>query len=234
MPVPASAASPFAPEAGRAPYRAVVFDWDGTLLDSTHHIVGALLGACRDLGLREPTREQAGWVIGLSLQAALHQLVPELRADQADAFAERYKAHFMHLLADMHLFEGQAQLLRDLHARGVVLAVATGKSRRGLDTSIDRLGLQGLFQATRTVDEARGKPDPDMLEQLLLELDLAADAVLMVGDTTHDVLMAKAADIDSLAVSYGAHRASLLESAQPTALVNTVADMQSWIRARVV
>jgi phosphoglycolate phosphatase len=221
-------------DAGRPAYQAVIFDWDGTLLDSTHHIVGALIGACRDLGLREPTREQAGWVIGLSLQAALYQQVPELKADQVDAFAQRYKAHFMHLLADMHLFEGQAQLLRDLHARGVVLAVATGKSRQGLDTSIERLGLQGLFRATRTVDEARGKPDPDMLEQLLSELDLAPGSALMVGDTTHDVLMAKAAGIDSLAVSYGAHRASLLESARPTAMVGTVLDMQAWIRARAV
>ncbi|MGB6243101.1 MAG: HAD-IA family hydrolase [Castellaniella sp.] len=228
------AASPAAsPAVVVNPYQAVVFDWDGTLLDSTHHIVGALLAACRDLGLREPTREQAGWVIGLSLQTALRQLVPDLRADQADAFAERYKAHFMHLLGEMHLFDGQAQLLRDLHARGIVLAVATGKSRQGLNTSIERLGLQGLFQATRTVDEARGKPDPDMLEQLLMELDLAPETVLMVGDTTHDVLMAKAAGIDSLAVSYGAHRASLLESSQPTALVGTVPDMQAWILARV-
>ncbi len=228
-----AAAGPIA-DSGRAAYQAVIFDWDGTLLDSTHHIVGALIGACRDLGLREPTREQAGWVIGLSLQTALYQLVPELRADQADAFAERYKTHFRRLLVDMHLFDGQAQLLRDLHAQGVALAVATGKSRLGLDTSIERLGLQDLFRATRTVDEARGKPDPDMLEQLLVELDLAPGSVLMVGDTTHDVLMAKAAGIDSLAVSYGAHRASLLESARPTALVGTVPDMQAWIRARVV
>lgn len=231
---PASASSLSVLAPGGAPYQAVIFDWDGTLLDSTHHIVGALLGACRDLNLREPTREQAGWVIGLSLQAALHQLVPELRADQTDAFIARYKTHFTRLLSDMHLFDGQAQLLRDLHAQGVVLAVATGKSRRGLDHSIDQLGLHGLFQATRTADEARGKPDPDMLEQLLLELDLVPDAALMVGDTTHDVLMAKAAGVDSLAVSYGAHRASLLESAQPTALVGTVPDMQSWIRARVI
>lgn len=219
------------PQAG--PYRAVIFDWDGTLLDSTHHIVGALLGACRDLGLREPSREEAGWVIGLSLQAALYQLVPDLRADRTDAFIERYKLHFMRLQAEMHLFEGQAQLLRDLRARGVVLGVATGKSRRGLDMSIEHLGLRGLFHATRTADDARGKPDPDMLEQLLSELDLAPGDALMVGDTTHDVLMARAARVDSLAVSYGAHRASLLQSAQPTALVDTVPDMQAWVRARV-
>ncbi len=213
-------------------YRAVIFDWDGTLLDSTHHIVGALLGACRDLGLREPSREEAGWVIGLSLQAALYRLVPDLGADRVDAFVERYRAHFMALQHEMRLFEGQAGLLRDLSAGGAVLGVATGKSRRGLDESIERLGLRDLFRATRTADEARGKPDPDMLLQLLAELDLAPDSVLMVGDTTHDVLMARAAGVDSLAVAYGAHAPSLLESARPTALAATVPDMQAWIRAR--
>lgn len=214
-------------------YRAVIFDWDGTLLDSTHHIVGALLGACRDLGLREPSREEAGWVIGLSLQAALYRLVPELGADRVDDFVDRYRTHFMALQHEMHLFEGQAQLLRDLSAGGSVLGVATGKSRRGLDDSIRRLGLQEVFRATRTVNEARGKPDPDMLLQLLAELDLDPAAVLMVGDTTHDVLMARAAGVDSLAVAYGAHAASLLESARPTAMAATVPDMQAWIRARV-
>jgi phosphoglycolate phosphatase len=210
----------------------VIFDWDGTLLDSTHHIVGALLGACRDLELRVPSREEAGWVIGLSLQAALYRLVPDLGADRVDAFIDRYRTHFMALQHEMHLFEGQAGLLRALSAGGAVLGVATGKSRRGLDESIERLGLRDLFRATRTADEARGKPDPDMLLQLLAELDLAPDSVLMVGDTTHDVLMARAAGVDSLAVAYGAHAPALLESARPTALAATVSDMQAWIRAR--
>jgi len=213
-------------------YRAVIFDWAGTLLDSTHHIVGALLGACRDLGLREPSREEAGWVIGLSLQAALYRLVPDLGADRVDIFVQRYRAHFMALQHEMRLFEGQDLLLRELSAGGAALGVATGKSRRGLDESIERLGLRDLFRATRTADEARGKPDPDMLLQLLAELGLAPESVLMVGDTTHDVLMARAAGVDSLAVAYGAHAPSLLESAGPTALVATVPDMQAWIRSR--
>ncbi|MFC4298252.1 HAD-IA family hydrolase [Castellaniella hirudinis] len=230
-PIATSSASSLA-AAPAARYRAVIFDWDGTLLDSTYHIVEALLGACRDLGLREPSREEAGWVIGLSLQAALYRLVPELGADRQDAFVDRYRAHFMALQHEMHFFEGQTQLLRDLHAGGAILGVATGKSRRGLDDSIERLDLRGLFRATRTVDEARGKPDPDMLLQLLDELDLDPGTVLMVGDTTHDVLMAQAAGVDSLAVAYGAHKPSLLESARPTALAATVPEMQAWIRAR--
>ncbi|WP_066455533.1 HAD family hydrolase [Castellaniella caeni] len=230
--MPEHPTSPFQPQAAQAAYQAVIFDWDGTLLDSTHHITGALIAACRDLDLREPSREEAGWVIGLSLQAALYRLVPELPAGQVERFVERYKFHFMQLQTDMHLFDGQAQLLRDLHARGVILGVATGKTRLGLDRSIELLGLDGIFQATRTADEARGKPDPDMLEQLLVELALPPEAALMVGDTTHDILMAHAAHVDSLAVSYGAHRASLLETANPTAQVATVTDMQAWVRAR--
>ena len=215
------------------PYRAIIFDWDGTLLDSTHHIVGALRGACGDLGLRVPSREEAGWVIGLSLQAALYRLAPDLDAGRMDEFIDRYRTHFMALQHEMHLFEGQAQLLRDLSTAGAILGVATGKSRRGLDESIRRLDLHGLFGATRTADDARGKPDPDMLLQLLDVLSLTPDTVLMVGDTTHDVLMAQAAGVDSLAVSYGAHAAHLLASARPTAQVDTVADMQAWIRACV-
>lgn len=222
-----------APEPSRrfGPYRAVVFDWDGTLMDSTHHIVGSLIAACRDLGLHEPSAQEAGWVIGLSLQSALYRLVPELSAGNVDAFVDRYRVHFQQLQNEMVLFDGQAALLRELHARGVVLGVATGKSRRGLDVAIDRLGLQAVFDATRCADEARGKPDPDMLEQLLAEWGLAPGDVLMVGDTTHDVRMAQAARVDSLAVAYGAHSLAELESTRPSALARTVPDMQAWVRA---
>jgi phosphoglycolate phosphatase len=172
-------------------------------------------------------------VIGLSLQAALYRLVPDLRADNVDAFIERYKTHFRSLQQALCLFEGQDALLRELHARGVRLGVATGKSRRGLDAQIARLGLEAVFDATRCADEAPGKPAPDMLEQLMLELDLAPDELVMVGDTAHDVQMAQAARVDSLAVGYGAHDPGELESARPTALVLTVPEMQAWVRARV-
>ncbi|CAM5198225.1 Phosphoglycolate phosphatase OS=Castellaniella defragrans OX=75697 GN=HNR28_003021 PE=4 SV=1 [Castellaniella defragrans] len=214
-------------------YRAVIFDWDGTLMDSTHHITGALIAACRDLGLHEPTAQEAGWVIGLSLQAALYRLVPELNPDNVDAFIDSYKSHFHQLQHEMHLFEGQEQLLRELHAQGVVLGVATGKSRKGLDAMLSRLDLGSVFDATRSADEARGKPDPDMLEQLMLELDVPPEEMVMVGDTAHDILMARAAEVDSLAVGYGAHAIPELVSAEPTALAATVAQMQGWVRGHV-
>lgn len=207
-------------------YELVVFDWDGTLMDSTQHIVGAIQGACSDLGLAVPNREQASWVIGMSLQAALYKLVPELDAENVDKFIARYRFHFNQLQHQISLFEGQQDLLQTLHSKGVKLAVATGKSRLGLDTFIARLGLQDIFQITKTVDEAKGKPDPDMLEQIKLELAVPASTMLMVGDTTHDILMAHAAGVDSLAVCYGAHARALLEQAEPTFMAATVAEMQ--------
>lgn len=214
-------------------YQAVIFDWDGTLFDSTAAIVGALQGACRDLSLPVPSREKAAWVIGLSLQASLYHLVPELDARHVDRFVAQYRQHFTVLQEEIRLFEGQARLLTDLDAAGVALGIATGKSRRGLDSALSRLNLHGLFRATRCADEARGKPDPDMLIQLLPILGFEPGEVLMVGDTTHDVQMAQAAGVDSLAVAYGAHDRDSLQAAHPTALVATPAAMQAWLRRRV-
>lgn len=212
------------------PYKAVVFDWDGTLMDSTHYIVGAIQGACADLELAVPTARDASWVIGMSLQAALYKLVPELDEKNVDLFIKRYGYHYRRLQHEICMFDGQIDLLNKLKEKGALLGVATGKSRRGLDTYIQQLNLSHTFDVTKTVDEARGKPDPDMLFQIMQELDLSADSVLMVGDTTHDVLMANAAGVDSLAVSYGAHAKDLLFDAKPTALVDTVPDMQHWLK----
>ncbi|MER1966181.1 HAD-IA family hydrolase [Castellaniella sp. GW247-6E4] len=213
-------------------YRAVIFDWDGTLMDSTQHIVAALRSACADLGLPLPSVEEASWVIGLSIEAALYRLVPDLTSERMEAFAERYRAHFLSQDREQQLFPGQDAFLRGLHQRGVVLGVATGKSRRGLDRALDALALREVFQATRCADEAAGKPDPAMLEQLLHELSLEPFEVVMVGDTTHDVLMARYAGVDSLAVSYGAHSRKELGTAEPTALASSVGDMQAWLLAR--
>ncbi|HUH39645.1 MAG TPA: HAD-IA family hydrolase [Castellaniella sp.] len=213
-------------------YRAVVFDWDGTLMDSTGHIVSALQGACTDLGLAVPTAEAASWVIGLSIENALYRLVPDLNEQEMAAFVNRYRERFLAQDRGLRLFPGLEIFLRGLHARGMVLGVATGKTRRGLDRALDALSLQEVFRATRCADEAAGKPDPAMLEQLLIEFDLEPFEVIMVGDTTHDVLMARNAGVDSLAVSYGAHPRQVLGAAEPTALVSTVADMQSWLLAR--
>lgn len=214
-------------------YDAVVFDWDGTLMDSTHHIVSSLQRACADLDLPVPSAQEAAWVIGMSLEGALYRIAPDLEADRMQAFVQRYREHYLHGDDEPPLFEGVAGFLAELRSGGVALGVATGKSRRGLDRAIRVLGLQGVFRATRCADEAAGKPDPAMLRQLLDEFSMAPEQVLMVGDTSHDIWMARNAGVDSLAVSYGAHPRNELDQAEPTALVSSVTAMRDWVRARV-
>ncbi len=210
-------------------YKAVVFDWDGTLMDSTNHIVRAITNTCQDMGMPKPSHSQASWVIGMSLQSALYKLVPDLNADNVEEFIKLYQYHSSKTQLQVELFPGQVDLLKQLHAKNIMLAVATGKTRPGLDVFLQRLGLVDIFQVTKTVTEANGKPDPDMLQQIMLELDLAPESIIMVGDTTHDIFMAHAAGIDSMAVAYGAHSKEELLSAKPTILLDSVGAMQNWL-----
>src|SRR5690606_20180539 len=184
-------------------YSAVIFDWDGTVMDSTHSIVSAIQNACADLSLPVPSRNDASWVIGLSLESALYRCAPTLSADQYPQFLDRYRHHFFSRDADMVLFEGVEHVFSDLKNRQVVLGVATGKSRLGLDRVLQAAQLHSVFDATRCADESMGKPHPAMLFELMDELSLEPEQVLMVGDTTHDIHMAAAAGIDSMAVTYG-------------------------------
>jgi len=214
-------------------YRAVVFDWDGTVMDSTHSIVSAIQGACADLGLPIPDASRASWVIGLSLEAALYHAVPTLTAGQMSAFLGRYRKHFLARDTEMTLFPGIRGFFDELRARGVRLAVATGKSRAGLDRVLKAAGLQALFECTRCADESMGKPDPAMLHEIMAALDLPADQLIMVGDTAHDIRMAANAGVDSVAVAYGAHDKQTLLLAEPTVMVADVAEMRSWLLDRV-
>lgn len=213
-------------------YSAVVFDWDGTVMDSTHSIVAAIQGACADLELPIPDASRASWVIGLSLEAALYHAVPTLDADRMPLFLDRYRWHFRRRGTDMVLFDGVRDLLEDLVRRGVRLAVATGKSRLGLDRALAQTGLGPLFACTRCADEAPGKPDPTMLREILNELALDAGDAVMVGDTAHDVLMASNAEVDSVAVTYGAHDRQTLSLAGPAAMVSSVGELSDWLRER--
>lgn len=213
-------------------YNAVVFDWDGTVMDSTHAIVAAIQGTCADLGLPIPDASRASWVIGLSLEAALYHAVPTLGADQMPLFLNSYRAHFMRRNTDMVLFEGVRDLFDELAGRGVSLAVATGKSRPGLDRVLAEGGLEHVFACTRCADEAPGKPDPTMLREIVDTLGLDPDRVVMVGDTAHDVQMASNAGMDSVAVTYGAHDRQTLLLAKPTAMVSSVAELRDWLGDR--
>jgi phosphoglycolate phosphatase len=209
----------------------IVFDWDGTLMDSTATIVRSIQGACRDLGLAEPSDDAARHIIGLGLNEAIAQLLPELPESEFPHLIERYRYYYLGKDHEIPLFTGAEVVVRDLHAAGFLLGVATGKSRRGLDRGLDHTGLRPYFHATRCADECFSKPHPEMLEQLMDELGMARGRTLMIGDTSHDLLMAKNAGVASLAVSYGAHaRADLLTHA-PLECVGNIQEMETWLLA---
>ncbi|ALO37395.1 HAD family hydrolase [Alcaligenes faecalis] len=214
-------------------YAAVLFDWDGTVMDSTYSIASSIQLASADLELPVPSIQQASWVIGLSLESALYRAVPDLTAEQMPLFLERYRYHFMQRDPHIKLFDGILPFMGELRGRQIALGVATGKSRQGLDRVLQQVNLSTFFDATRCADETRSKPDPEMLHQLLAELMLEPEQVLMVGDTVHDIHMAANAGMDSVAVTYGAHDPQTLAKAEPTVMVDNVAQMRDWVLARI-
>jgi phosphoglycolate phosphatase len=189
----------------------------------------AMIGAASDLGLPVPTEAQARWVIGMGLLEAVHYAVPAIRREQLPAFIERYRVHYLKRDAELKLFEGIPELLRGLDAAGVPLAVATGKSRAGLNRALVQTGLGPRFAATRCADEGAPKPDPWMLRDLGDTLQVEPARMVMIGDTTHDVGMAKAAGAVSIAVLYGAHDPDSLKASQPDALLGSVAELGAWL-----
>ncbi len=207
----------------------LVFDWDGTLLDSTSAIVAAIQAACRDLGLPEPSDTRASHVIGLGLADALRYAVPTLTEHRFPEMIERYRYHYLSRDHELDLFSGVVDLVSGLHAAGFHLAVATGKSRAGLGRSMARSGLAEYFSATRCADECHSKPHPQMLKELLSEFFLPPDRALMIGDTTHDLQMASNAGVAALAVSYGAHPADVLDSMNPLARLHSVEELGNWL-----
>lgn len=211
----------------------VVFDWDGTLMDSAAAIVRAILAACRDLGLPEPPEERVRYVIGLGLGDALRHAVPELDVEAYPRMVERYRHHYLSADHELTLFPGVPGMIDWLAEEGKLLAVATGKSRLGLDRALSHSGLGPRFHATRCADECFSKPHPAMLEELMDELGVARDRTLMIGDTTHDLQMAHNAGVAGLAVGFGAHGRAELEAARPLAYVETPAALEQWLRGNV-
>lgn len=208
----------------------LVFDWDGTLLDSTRAIVGAMQAACRDLELPEPTDEHARQVIGLGLADALRHSAPDLSLDQFPQMIERYRHHYLSHDHELSLFEGVFELVAELYSSGFVLAVATGKSRLGLDRALIASNLGQYFSATRCADECFSKPHPQMLEELMQEFSIPPERTLMIGDTTHDLQMAINAEVAGLAVTYGAHSIQALGSLNPLARLHSVKELADWLR----
>ena len=209
----------------------IVFDWDGTIVDSTAMIALCIQNAAADLGLTVPTLEQASHVIGLGLHDALSRAVPELTAGRIEEFSARYRHHWFACEHEVVLFDGIREMLVELSERGLPLAVATGKSRRGLARAFDQTGLGALFDASRCADETHPKPHPAMLLELAEELTVEPARIVMIGDTTHDLEMAAAAGAAGIGVTYGAHPRDQLAACGPAALVSDVVELRQWLHA---
>lgn len=210
----------------------IVFDWDGTLMDSEARIVACLQAAFRDLGWPELPPEQAREVIGLGLEEALARLLPQGSPEQRAALAARYRYHF---LGDeqlpSELFPGAREVLEWLSAQGYLLAIATGKSRVGLNKSLAETGLRPFFAATRTADETRSKPHPQMLLELMDELGARPAETLMIGDTEYDLEMAQGAGVKALAVCHGVHPPERLLVHRPLACLDSLWAVRDWLAA---
>jgi phosphoglycolate phosphatase len=207
----------------------IAFDWDGTLFDSTAIITRCIQLAVVDVGGRLPSDKDAAYVIGLGLMQALAHAAPDVPVEKYSELGARYKHHYLAHQDDISLFDGVLPMLADLKARNHVLTVATGKSRRGLNDALQASELQGLFDGSRTADETAGKPNPLMLQELMQEFGVAAERVLMVGDTTHDLQMARNAGCPSVGVSYGAHEPESFTQLSPLVVAHSVAELHTWL-----
>jgi phosphoglycolate phosphatase len=210
-------------------YQLIIFDWDGTLMDSTRLIASCLQNACRDIGLAVPEFVDARFVIGLGLTETVRYVAPEADPDEARRLVERYRHHFLAREHEGTLYAGVPEMLADLHGKGRRLAVATGKARRGLERALDTTGLRQWFETTRCADEGLAKPHPDMVHVILDCTGVQAADALLVGDTIHDLDLAANAGVDAVAVNYGAHDAALLVTRPAKAIVSSVPELHEWL-----
>jgi len=208
----------------------IAFDWDGTLFDSTAIIARCIQAAVLDVGGQEPSDEAASYVIGMGLMQALAHAAPDVPKERYPLLGDRYRHHYFAIQHEINLFEGVLPMLAELKTRGHLLAVATGKSRRGLDEALATSALAGTFDASRTADQTAGKPDPLMLRELMAEFDVPPGRTLMIGDTTHDLQMALNAGCASVGVSYGAHEPEAFVELKPLVVAHDVAQLRDWLR----
>lgn len=212
-------------------YDLIVFDWDGTVMDSTAVIAGSIQAACRDLQLTVPSDEAARHVIGLGLQQALRHAVPDAPEEMYEPLVARYRHHFLAQDGAIPLFDGARETIAELHDAGYFLGVATGKNRNGLDRALTSTGMKQYFHATRTAEQTRSKPDPTMLFELMDELGVMAERTLMIGDTTHDLLLAQNAKVAAVALGHGAHPPEQLRELGPLALLDDFVQLRAWFKA---
>lgn len=208
----------------------IIFDWDGTLADSTQLIADAICQASVDVGLVQPSQLAARGIIGLGLREALQELFGEITEHQQQQLALRY-GHYYHAQEhDVPLFAGVAAAIPALSERGIQLGVATGKGRAGLDRALERSGIGQYFSATRCVDECASKPHPQMILELMQQLDVAPERTLMIGDTSFDLQMAQNAGVASLGVTYGAHPLDRLLPHAPLAHFDNFTALNAWLQ----
>ncbi|WP_043753965.1 HAD family hydrolase [Imhoffiella purpurea] len=214
-------------------FELIVFDWDGTLMDSEARIVSCIHKAFAELNLPVPSREAARDIIGLGLDEAMARLMPGAGPGLRAELITHYRRHFLGGDATPSvLFPGVRETLDWLAGRGHRLAVATGKSRPGLDKSMRETGLGSYFHATRCADETFSKPNPQMLLELMEELGASPEETLMIGDTEYDLLMARNARVESLAVSYGVHPPERLMAHGPLACLDALSELRPWLERR--
>ena len=207
----------------------IVWDWDGTLADSTGLIALALVEASEQVVLTKLDLQQARQVIGLGLREAINTLFGQISDAQSKALAKQYAANYYAGEQNIPLFDGAASLLAELSRRGYKQAVATGKGRRGLNLALANSGLTKFIQASRTVDECFSKPHPQMLDELMDEFVVTPERTLMIGDSTYDLQMAQNAGVQCLAVTFGAHASQQLLAFHPKGIFKTFNELSEWL-----
>lgn len=207
----------------------IIFDWDGTLMDSTAQIVESIQAACVELGLPEPSKSQASHVIGLGLMDAMREACPVANIQEQALLVQAYQRHYSQDRNKTVLFDDVFSGLEKLKSAGYFMAVATGKGRSGLDHAIEQTQTRGFFDITRTVSECQSKPHPEMIFSICEVLDVSPKRALMVGDTTHDLLMASEAGSFGAALSTGAHNIEQLKTAPFLSLSNSFDEFINWL-----
>lgn len=216
-------------------YELVIFDWDGTLMDSTARIVSCLQQSAILSGLKKPSAEQSRQVIGLGLQEGFNILFPDEDISATERMAEHYKQEFVHRNATSHdLFPGVLDWLEDGRRDHLLMAVATGKSRAGLDRELTKNSMHHHFVTTRCADECFSKPHPQMIAEILNETGMDSEQAVMVGDTTFDLDMANSAGVDSLGIAQGAHSKEQLLNSHPITIVDSFSDAATWLSERAI
>ena len=213
----------------RKQFDLIVFDWDGTLMDSTATIVKCIQSAARDLGLPVPSDASAAHVIGLGLSEAMQAVMPNIEPALYPRMVERYRYHFLTKDHELVLFKGVREMLSELAGEGYFLAVATGKSRVGLNRAQNAAGLLSTFDAPRCADETFSKPHPAMLQELTRELGQDLRRTVMIGDTTHDLMMANNAGAAGIAVEFGAHPVQQLQACRPLYSARSIPELHAWL-----